>query len=146
MPDDACPLTPTPLTGEQTAIRRMLEARRVAVVGMSDDPSRPSHYVGAYLIDRGYDVIPVNPNIAEVLGRRAYPTLSAIPGGVDLVNVFRRGEVCAAIVREALAIKAKGVWLQSGVTNSAGRALAMQAGILYVENRCIMVEHTRLAR
>ena len=122
-------------------IARMLDARRIAVVGLSDDVTRPSHGIGEYLMSHGFDVVPVNPNHNEVLDRPCYPTLAAVPGPIDVVNVFRRPEFCADVVRDAIAAGAKGVWLQSGIYNAEAKRLAEAAGIDYVENRCIMVEH-----
>ena len=128
---------------EAAMIARMLGAQRIAIVGLSDDPSRPSHGIGAYLLSHGYDVVPVNPTHDEVLGRTSYGSLAEVPGPVDVVNVFRRPEYCADVVREAIAAGAKGVWLQSGIRNAEAKRLAEEAGIDYVENRCIMVEHRR---
>jgi len=125
------------------AIQRMLNARRIAVVGLSDDPSRPSYGVSRYLQSVGKDIIPVNPRYEKVLGSTCYAALEDIPGKIDLVNVFRRPGFCAEVVRSAVALKAGGVWLQSGITNEEARQLAESAGIDFVQDRCIMVEHMR---
>jgi predicted CoA-binding protein len=119
----------------------MLQARRIAVVGMSDDPSRPSHGIGGYLASHGYEVIPVNPNHDQVLGQKCYARLSDVPGEIDLVNVFRRPQFCADVTRDAIAKGAKGVWLQAGIRNEEARKLAEDAGVDFVQDRCIMVEH-----
>lgn len=119
----------------------MLNARRVAIVGLSDDPSRPSFGIASYLLAANKEIIPVNPRHKTVLGLTSYPSLEQVPGAIDLVNVFRRPEHCADVVRSAIAVGAKGVWLQSGITSLEGRELAAKAKIDYVENRCIMVEH-----
>jgi predicted CoA-binding protein len=119
----------------------MLQARRIAVVGMSDDPSRPSHGIGGYLASHGYEVIPVNPNHDQVLGQKCYARLSDVPGEIDLVNVFRRPQFCADVTRDAIAKGAKGVWLQAGIRNEEAQRLAEEAGIDFVQDRCIMVEH-----
>src|SRR5688500_19636718 len=109
MSAEACPL-PSRLPGQEaSAIDRMLTAKRIAIVGMSDDPMRPSNGIGGYLMSHGYEVIPVNPKHGEVMGRKCYAKLSDVPGKIDLVNVFRRPLACADVLREAIAIGAKGV-------------------------------------
>jgi len=119
----------------------MLRASRVAIVGLSDDPSRPSFQIASYLLGRGFDVVPVNPTHATVLGMTCYPSLDAVPGTIDLVNVFRRPEYCADVARQAVAVGAKGLWLQSGVRNAEAKRIAAEAGIDFVQDRCIMIEH-----
>jgi predicted CoA-binding protein len=142
MPADACPL-PAPLDSDEIAtISRLLKAQRIAIVGLSDDPSRPSHEIATYLISVGKEILPINPNHREILGRPCYPTLADVPGPIDLVNVFRKPEACAEIARDAIAAGAKGIWLQSGITNRQARELARKAGVDYVENQCILVQHT----
>jgi len=97
-------------------IRRILdECRTIAVVGLSSDPSRPSHGVSGYMRRQGYRVIPVNPNETEVFGEKAYPDLAAVPEKIDLVDVFRRSDEAGKAVDEAIAVGAKAVWLQEGV-------------------------------
>lgn len=125
------------------AIQRMLEAKRIAVVGLSDDPSRPSYGVSRYLQSVGKEIIPVNPRYERILGATCYAALEDVPGKIDLVNVFRRPGYCAEVVRSAVALKAGGVWLQSGITNEEAREIAESAGIDFVQDRCIMVEHMR---
>lgn len=115
--------------------------RVIAVVGMSPDPARPSHRVAGYLRRAGYDVVPVNPNIEEVDGIKAYAHLDEVPGPIDLVVVFRRPSEAVHVVDEAIARRARGVWLQQGITVAGGAEKARSAGLAYVENRCIMVEH-----
>jgi len=124
-------------------MRRLLAAHRVAVVGISDKPDRPAHYVAKYLRDVGKQIIPINPNLQTVLGLACYPSLAEAPGPIDAVNVFRRAEACAQVVREAIAAGAKGVWLQSGIVSDEARRLAAEANIDFVQDRCIMVEHRR---
>lgn len=142
MPADACPL-PAPLDSDEIAtISRLLKAQRIAIVGLSDDSSRPSHEIATYLISVGKEILPINPNHREILGRPCYPTLADVPGPIDLVNVFRKPEACAEIARDAIAAGAKGIWLQSGITNRQARELARKAGVDYVENQCILVQHT----
>lgn len=142
MPDnDACPLPTEPEErGEAEAVRRMLAARRVAVVGLSDDPGRASYGVAAYLRSAGKEVIPVNPNYKTVMGLTCYPSLEAVPGPIDVVDVFRRPEYCPDVVRSAVAVGAKGVWLQSGVVSDEARAIARRAGIDFVQDRCMKVD------
>lgn len=139
--EESCPLPLRTPGAESTTVDRMLQARRIAVVGMSDDPSRPSHGIGGYLASHGYEVIPVNPNHDQVLGQKCYARLSDVPGEIDLVNVFRRPQFCADVTRDAIAKGAKGVWLQAGIRNEEAQRLAEEAGIDFVQDRCIMVEH-----
>ena len=116
-------------------------ARSIAVVGLSDNPRRPSHGVARYLQRAGYRIIPVNPNVSEVLGERAYATLSELPGPVDVVEVFRRSEYAGAIVDEAIAIGAGAVWLQDGVVDDAAAERARAAGLDVVMDDCMMRRH-----
>ncbi len=143
MPGQACPMPNPNDTDDEPLILQLLGAKRIAVVGMTDDPSRPSHYVPAYLIAQGKDVIPVNPKYPSILGRKCYPSLQDIPGGIDLVNVFRRAEFCADVVRDAIAIGARGVWLQSGIISPEAARLASVANLPFIQDRCLMVEHAR---
>jgi predicted CoA-binding protein len=119
----------------------MIRGQRIAVVGLSDNRSRAAWGVASYLKSAGKEIIPVNPNFTELMGAKCYPTVAAIPGQVDVVDVFRRAEFCADVVRDAINARAKGVWLQSGIINAEARRLAEEAGIDYVEDRCLMVEH-----
>lgn len=118
----------------------MLAGQRIAVVGLSDDPSRPSYGVAAYLVRAGKEVIPVNPKCTQVMGRRCYGTLEEIPDPVDLVDIFRRSEYCPDVVRSAIAINAKGVWLQSGIISPESEQLAREAGLDFVQDRCLKIE------
>jgi predicted CoA-binding protein len=146
MPDESCPLPTDRSSDGPDVIDRLLAAQRIAIVGLSDDPAKPSHEIGSYLLSVGKTILPINPNHAEVLGQKCYPNLAAAPGPIDLVNVFRRPEHCAEVVREAIAAGAKGVWLQSGIVNDQARRLAEEAGIDFVQNQCIMVQHMRRSR
>jgi predicted CoA-binding protein len=141
MSAEFCPLPSRSPGAETSAVDRMLQARRIAVVGMSDDPDRPSHGIGGYLVAHGYEVIPVNPTHEQVLGLKCYASLAEVPGKVDLVNVFRRPEFCAEVTRQAIAAGARAVWLQAGIRSEEAKQLAAEAGIDFVQDRCIMVEH-----
>ena len=120
-------------------------AKTIAVVGLSANPHRPSHGVARYLQRVGYRVIPVNPNIAEVLGERAYANLSELPEPVDVVDVFRRSEFAGAIVDQAIAIGAGAIWLQDGVVDEAAAERARAAGLDVVMDDCMMRRHARLS-
>jgi predicted CoA-binding protein len=118
------------------------DARTIAVVGASPSPDRESHGVMRYLLHQGYRCIPVRPDCHEVLGIPCVPTLLDIDEPVDLVDVFRRPEFCAAHAREAVEAGAKALWLQLGIVSAEARAVAEAAGLDYVENACTAVVHT----
>ena len=130
---------------ESEVIRRILTtARTIAVVGLSADPSKPSHYVSAYMQAAGYRIIPVNPTVTvELLGEKVYVDLASISDPIDLVNVFRRSSECATVVEQAIATKAKAVWTQLGITCPEAASKAEAAGLLVVMNRCLKIEHAR---
>lgn len=121
-------------------------SRTIAVVGLSSKPWRPSHGVAEYLQKVGYRIIPVNPRESEVLGEKAYAALEDIPERVDIVNVFRRSEFVPEIVAAALRIGARAIWLQEGVVHEEAARQARQAGLVVVQDRCILKEHRRLLR
>ena len=146
MSAESCPLPSRSPGLEATLVDRLLQAKRVVIVGLSDDPARPSHGIAGYLLSHGYDVIPVNPKHTQVLGRTCYARLADVPGPIDLVNVFRRSEFCAEIVKEAVAAGAKGVWLQAGIRSDDAKRLADEAKLDFVQDRCIMVEHMHRRR
>jgi hypothetical protein len=126
------------------AIARILdECRTIAVVGLSSRPSRASNSVSMYMRQHGYKVIPVNPNEEKVFGEKSYPSLSDVPGKVDLVDVFRRSEEAGKVVDEAIKIGAKAVWLQEGVIDHEAATRALEAGLLVVMDRCWLKEHIR---
>lgn len=120
--------------------------RRIAVVGLSDDPWRSSHGVAAALMDHGYEIVPVNPTVDEVLGQRSYPSLSDVPGEIDLVDVFRRPEHLPEIARDAAAVGAKALWLQVGLRSPEAREIAEAAGMDFVEDMCLKIEVARAVR
>jgi uncharacterized protein len=119
----------------------LLHVKTIAVVGLSDSPMRPSYGVSAYMQTQGYRIIPVNPQIAEALGEKAYPSLLDVPEKVDLVNVFRRPEFVDEIVEKAIQLKIPAIWLQEDVVNEHAAARARQAGMLVVMDLCILKEH-----
>jgi predicted CoA-binding protein len=118
--------------------------RTIAVIGLSDDPGKPSHYVSAYMQQHGFKIYPINPALSEVLGENSYPNLSALPIKPDLVNVFRLPKFIPAIVEEMIQLELKNLWVQQGIVNLEAATLAESAGIHVVMDRCIMVEHRRL--
>jgi len=121
-------------------------ARTIAVVGLSPDPARPSNGVARYLQRAGYRVIPINPGHPEILGERSYPSLAAAARdhGIDIVDVFRRSACAGALVDEAIAVRPKLIWLQLGVVDDAARQRAAAAGIPFVMDRCLAIEHSHL--
>jgi predicted CoA-binding protein len=125
------------------SIARMLEARIIAVVGLSSDPSRASHSVSRYMQSNGYRIIPINPNEATVLGEKAYPLLEDVPEKIDLVDVFRRSEEAGRHVDEAIRIGAHGVWLQEGVVDEDAARRALDAGLDVAMDLCILKEHLK---
>ena len=120
------------------------EYRRIAMVGASANPERDSYQVASYLMEHGYNVIPVNPNAPEILGKTTYPDLSSIPEQVEVVNIFRRPEEVKPIVDEAIKIGAKVVWLQEGIVNPDAEKVAQAAGLDMVMNTCMRKTHQRL--
>ena len=120
------------------------EAKTIAVVGLSDDPAKASHGVGLYLVSQGYEVIPVNPNAVEVLGRKSYPDVPSIGRPVDVVDIFRPSEAVPPIVAQAIAAGAKVVWMQQGIFHAEAERQAKAAGLQVVMDRCMMKEHYRL--
>ena len=126
-------------------LRRLLsEARRIAIVGLSDKPDRASYRVGAYLKAQGYTIIPVNPVKERILDEKAYPSLKEIPGPVDIVDIFRKVDAIPAIVDEAIAISAKAVWMQLGLAHRESAEKARRAGLVVVQDKCAKIEHDAL--
>ncbi|MFH2056392.1 MAG: CoA-binding protein [bacterium] len=115
-------------------------SRRIAVVGASAKPDRASHAVARYLIERGYEVLPVNPAEEEILGQKCYESLSEIEGQIDIVDVFRKSEATDPIIDEALKIGAPVIWLQEGVINEAGAKRAEAEGVTVLQDICIKKE------
>jgi len=133
------------MTDSISTLRRILrECRTVAVVGLSPEWHRPSHFAAKYLQQHGYRIIPVNPRSAEILGERCYASLLEIPERVDMVDVFRRTADVLPIAQQAVQIKARCLWQQIGVLNLEADKLARDAGLDSVMDRCVKIEHARI--
>jgi len=117
------------------------ENKTIAVVGLSSNPNKPSFQVAQYLQSRGYTIVPVNPALTEALGEKAYPDLLSIPSAIDVVDIFRSPEAVPEIVEQAIAKKAKVVWMQPGAENLQAAERAMQAGLEVIVGVCMMQEH-----
>jgi uncharacterized protein len=130
-------------TTVQDRIRILETYKRIAMVGLSSNPFRPSHFAAIYMISEGYDVTPVNPRESEILGRRSYPSLLDVPGPIEIVDIFREPDAVPAIVEEAIARNAKVIWMQLGVIHEQAAAKAREAGLEVVMDRCVKIEHAR---
>ena len=119
------------------------ESKTIAIVGLSPHPERPSYQVARYLKEHGYTIIPVNPAVTEILGKKSYPSLLDIPEPVDVVDVFRHAADIPPIVEDAIAIGAKVVWLQEGIIHEESAQRAKSAGLTVVMDHCMMKEHRR---
>ncbi len=119
-------------------------SRTVAVVGLSPDPEKASNRVARYLKKEGYTIIPVNPTVKEVLGQKSYPDLTSVPQPVDVVDIFRRSEDVPPIVEQAIALRAKTVWMQEGIINEEAATKARKAGLKVIMNQCMMKQHRKL--
>jgi len=119
----------------------LASARRIAVIGASPRPERPSSWILQYLLDQGFDVLPINPRYDAISGRRCWPSLSEVPEPVDIVDVFRRSDAVEAIVEEAIAHGDRALWLQEGVVNWAAARRAHRAGLAVVMDRCLYRDH-----
>ena len=122
---------------------QLRESRTIAVVGLSDNPERISYRVAQYLQGQGYRIIPVNPVIASVLGETSYPDLKSVPEPIDMVDVFRRSELVAPVVDEAIEVGVRYIWMQDGVIDETAAAKAEAAGIPVVMNDCTLRQHKR---
>jgi predicted CoA-binding protein len=132
-------------SGAWERLRLLTTNHTIAMVGLSADPMRPSHFAAIYMQSAGYDIIPVNPRYAgeTILGQPVYASLEEIPRPVDIVDVFRRAEEVPALARSAIAIGAKVLWMQLGVVNEEAARLAREAGLEVVMDRCVKIEHAR---
>ena len=126
-------------------IRKFYDLKNIAVVGMSKNEGKAAHYVPKYLIDRGYNVIPVNPTANEILGRKSYPQVNSVPEKIDIVDIFRPSEDVPAVVEDALKKDGiKVIWMQEGIYSPEAERMAQEKGIEVVYNRCMLAEHRRL--
>jgi len=127
-------------------LRKIYQLKNIAVVGMSKIEEKAGHFVPKYLIEHGYNVIPVNPTITEALSRKSYPTIADIPEKVDIVDIFRKSEDVPTVVEDAIKKKdqIKVIWMQEGIYNEEAGKKARENGMDVVYNRCIMAEHRRL--
>src|SRR5262245_29890381 len=123
---------------------RILQAyRRIAMVGLSANPFRPSHFAAIYMLSKGYDVIPVNPRETQILGRPCYPSVRDAPGLIEIVDIFREQSAVPEVVEDAIAVGAKVVWMQLGIIHEKAAERARQAGLEVVMDRCVKIEHAR---
>jgi predicted CoA-binding protein len=126
-------------------IIKFYNLKNIAVVGMSKTEGKAAHYVPKYLIDHGYNVIPVNPTSGEIQGRKSYPAVSSVPEKVDIVDIFRPSEDVPAVVESALKKEGiKVIWMQEGIYSEEAERMAREKGIEVVYNRCMLAEHKRL--
>ncbi|KXG43156.1 CoA-binding protein [Tepidibacillus decaturensis] len=132
------------LTTNEQIKELIQETKRIAIVGLSNKPDRDSYRVAEYLLNHGFEIIPVNPTIDEVLGVKAVASLKEIKGTVDMVDVFRRADQVMPVVEEAIEIGAKSIWFQLGVVNEKAAKVASDKGLKVVMDRCIKIEHGRL--
>ena len=138
---------PVPVLDARGARELLRDARRIAVVGASPNPSRPSNDVMAYLLDQGYDCVPINPVAEQVLGIRTFPDLAsavAAGGPFDIVDVFRRAELTPDVARQAVATGSRALWLQLGIVSWEAAAIAAAGGLPVVMDRCSKIEHHAL--
>ena len=125
-------------------LEKIFKMNTIAVVGMSPKIERPSHYVSQYMIENGFEIIPVNPGHNTIAGLKSYPSLDKIPKKVDIVNVFRRSKFVESIAKDAVEINAKVLWLQDGVIDLESGKFAEDAGLIVVMNDCILRQHIQL--
>ncbi|HIE47051.1 MAG: CoA-binding protein [Thaumarchaeota archaeon] len=125
-------------------IHQILTLKKVAVIGMSKNPSKAAHYVPKYLIDNGFDIIPVNPTTNKILDKTCYDSISEIDEEIEIIDIFRPSEQVLQFVKEAIQKKPKVIWLQEGIHNFEAEELARKEGIMVVFNRCMLAEHKRL--
>jgi len=131
-------------TTEADRITKLLEScKTIAVVGLTDTPTRPSYGVSHYMQSQGYRIIPVNPNITQWMGEKAYPSLLDVPEKIDIVNIFRRPDAVPEVVEQAIQIKAPAIWMQEGVVHHEAAEKARKAGIFVVMDKCILKEHIK---
>ena len=130
---------------DETSIKSILEnSKTIAVVGCSSNPEKAANRIPKYMKDHGYKIIPINPNSENVLEEKSYKSILDVKESVDVVDIFRPSEDCLEVVKEAIKIKPKVIWMQSGIINDEARKLAEQHGIKVVMDKCLMVEHRKL--
>lgn len=133
------------IEGNSDVVERILTTySTITVVGASTDPAKPAHSVPAHMKWHGWHIVPVNPHAAQIFGERVYRTLADVPGPVGLVNVFRPSADTPDVARQAVAVGATALWLQLGIASEEARDIAESAGLLYVEDRCLIIEQRRL--
>ncbi len=125
-------------------IKNFLSLKRVAVIGMSRSKSKAAHFVPKYLLENGFDIIPINPNSDQILTKKCYKEITDVEGDIDIVDVFRPSEDVLPFVRDAIKKNPKVIWLQEGIHNEEAENLARENGISVVFNRCMLAEHQRL--
>ena len=118
--------------------------KNIAVVGLSPNPARPSNYVSKYMLENGYNIIPVNPGHKSIFDIKCFSSLGRIPYSIDIVNVFRNSKYVLPIIKDALFKKSKVIWLQDGVESNEGKILAQKSGVKFVSNDCILRRHRSL--
>ncbi len=134
-------------SSEAARISELLQtAKTIAVVGLTDSPLRPSYGVSHYMLSQGYRIFPVNPNITDWMGEKAYASLLDVPEKIDIVNIFRRPEAVLEVVEQAITIKAPAIWMQEGVIHEEAAEQARRAGIFVVMDLCILKEHRKRSR
>lgn len=143
MPEERCEF-PKQNAAPQEVKEILSSYKTVAVVGISDKPDRPSYHVAEYLKNSGYKIIPVNPRLQNFLGETAYPDLASVPGPVDIVDIFRKPSEIPPVVDQAIAKKAKVIWMQEGIVNNDAADKARAAGLKVVMNKCMLKEHRKL--
>ncbi len=134
---------------DEEKIKKIFSFKNIAVVGMSNDPQKPSNRVPTYLIKQGYKIIPVNPTKDEIMGLKSYKSILEVEDQIDVVNVFRRSEEALGIVAEAVERKkqkgdVKAVWLQEGIVNNEAKKIAEENGLLFIQDKCMFREHLKL--
>jgi predicted CoA-binding protein len=133
------------IVDDTAGLRRILTRyRSIAVVGISANWYRPSYFAAKYMLDHGYRIFPVNPKYPEVLGRKCYPAIADIPEPIDIVDCFRKPEEMVTLAHQAIAKKARVLWMQLGIRNDEAAAIASDAGLDVVMNHCVKIEHARI--
>ena len=127
-------------------VELLRRSKRIAVVGCSATPGKPAHDVPRMALEHGFDIVPVNPSAPEIFGLKAYKSLAEVPGPIDIVDVFRPAAEAPDVARQAVAVGAKALWLQLDITSEEARRIARDAGLDYVEDRCLRIEIQKMDR